>query len=337
MERLKMGVLGCSRHYALRIATPLKSSLLVEPYAVASRDGAKAKKYAQTWDFPVSYGSYEELLSDPKVDFVYIPLPNHLHLEYIKKTADAGKPILCEKPLCLNAKDAAEAAGYCEKKKIPLMEAFMYRFHPQWVRAAEIVKCGELGTVMSTAGVFSYDNKDGKNIRNILEAGGGAILDIGCYTVSTARLLMQAEPQRVVAAIKRDPVFKTDAFVSALLDFGDGRVSTFTVSTQFFPWQRVRATGTGGTLAVEVPFNMYGDFPGRTHVNTNVGARVIETEIADQYLLEFDAFAQAVIEYKQTGSLEVPTPISDALANMAVLDAIFASASSGNWETVAKY
>ena len=140
MERLKMGVLGCSGHYALRVATPLKSSLLIEPYAIASRDMAKAKKFAKTWNFPVSYGSYEDLLADPNIDFVYIPLPNHLHFEYIKKSADAGKPILCEKPLCLNVKEVVAAAEYCKKKKIPLMEAFMYRFHPQWVRAAELTK-----------------------------------------------------------------------------------------------------------------------------------------------------------------------------------------------------
>jgi len=329
MERLRMGVLGCSGHYALRIATPLKSSLLVEPYAVASRDAAKAKKYAKTWDFPVSYGSYDELLADPKVDFVYIPLPNHLHLEYIKKSADAGKPVLCEKPLCLNAKDAATAADYCKKKKIPLMEAFMYRFHPQWVRAAEVVKAGEIGRVLATSSVFSYNLVDSTNIRNIAGYGGGGILDIGCYTVSTSRLLMGAEPKRVAATLVRDPVFKTDILTSAILDYGDGRTSTFTVSTQMFPHQRVKAFGTGGNLSVEVPFNMFSDVPGRVTITNEFGKRVVETEIADQYLLEFEAFAQALIEKR-----EVPTPISDAVANMTVLDTIFAAAASGKWETV---
>jgi predicted dehydrogenase len=330
MEKLRLGVLGCSFHYALRVATPLKSSSLVEPYAVASRDAEKARKFAKTWDFQVSYGSYEELLADPKVDFVYIPLPNHLHLEYIKKAADAGKPILCEKPLCLNAKDAALAADYCEKKKIPLMEAFMYRLHPQWIRAAEIAKCGELGEVLSTQAVFSYDNKDAANIRNKAECGGGAVLDIGCYAVSTSRLLMGREPERVSATLIRDPVFKTDVLCSAILDYGSGRASTFTVSTQMFPYQRVSAFGTDGSLSVEIPFNMPGDIPGKVTVVTGITERVVKTEVADQYLLEFDAFAQSLI--KKTG---VPTPISDAVANMSVLDAIFASASSGKWETVA--
>jgi len=321
----------------MRIATPLKSSLLVEPYAIASRDAGKAKKFAKTWDFPVSYGSYEELLADPKVDFVYIPLPNHLHFEYIKKSADAGKPILCEKPLCLNAKEAAKAAEYCKKKKIPLMEAFMYRFHPQWVRAVEIVKAGELGKIMSTSGVFAYTNKDGANIRNKLDCGGGSLMDIGCYTISSSRLLMAAhgdngEPKRVAATLVRDPVFKTDILSSAILDYGEGRVSTFTVSTQMFPHQRVTVYGTNGNISVEVPFNMFADIPGKLTVSTPVAKRIVETEIVDQYLLEFDAFAQALIE--KPG---VPTPISDAVANMAVLDAVFAAAASGKWETVAKY
>ncbi|MDR2186177.1 MAG: Gfo/Idh/MocA family oxidoreductase [Treponema sp.] len=333
MGKLRLGVLGCSGHYALRVAAPLRYSQLVSSYGIASRDAAKAKEYAEKWGFSVSYGSYEALLEDPKIDFVYNPLPNHLHLEYIKKAADAGKPILCEKPLGLNAGEAAEAAEYCKKKGVLLMEAFMYRFHPQWKRAAEIVKAGELGAVMTTAGIFSYDLKDGSNIRNIPETGGGGIYDIGCYTVSSARLLMQAEPKRVICTLKRDPVFKTDTFASAILDFGDGRHSTFTISTQLYPWQRVRAVGTGGTLSVELPFNMYGDVPGRLHVNTGVGERTIETGIADQYLLEFDAFAEAVTDRRT----EAPTPVSDAIANMAVLDALFASAKSEKWETVTQY
>ena len=342
MEKLRLGVLGCSGHYAQRVATPLKYSMLIEPYAVASRDAAKAKKYAKTWDFPVSYGSYEELLADPQVDFVYIPLPNHLHFEYIKKCADAGKPVICEKPLCLNAKEAAKAAEYCKKKKIPLMEAFMYRFHPQWIRAAEVIKTGELGKIMATSGVYAYNNKDGANIRNKADCGGGALMDIGCYMVSVSRFLMSAqgggeEPKRVAATLIRDPVFKTDVFSSAILDYGEGRTSIFTVSTQMYPHQRITANGTNGSLSVEIPINMFADIPGKLTITTGVAKREVETEIVDQYLLEFDAFAQALIDKSRTGSPQVPTPVSDAVANMAVLDALFAAAASGKWEQVAKY
>ena len=332
MEKLRLGVLGCSGHYALRVAVPLASSLLVEPYAVASRDEAKARDYARTFGFSHFYGSYEALLADPNVDFVYIPLPNHLHLHYIQKAADAGKPVLCEKPICLNAKEAAEAAAYCRQKNTPLMEAFMYRLHPQWVRAKEIVFCGELGELLTTHGHFSYANKDAANIRNQADIGGGGIYDIGCYAVSSARYLFGREPGRAVCTLLRDPSFKTDILASGILDFGEGKTATFTVGTQMHPYQRVTAVGTGGSLSIEVPFNMYGDVPGKVTVSTSIGQRLVETEIADQYLCEFDAFALSLID--QTG---VPTPPPDAVANMAVLDALFKSAETGAWETVQRY
>jgi predicted dehydrogenase len=233
----------------------------------------------------------------------------------------------------MNAKEAAEAAEYCEKKGVLLMEAFRYRFHPQWIRAVEIIRCGELGSIMSTAGMLSFDSKDAKNIRNIPEAGGGSIYDIGCYTVSSARLLMGAEPERVVCALKRDPVFETDIYASALLDFGEGRVSTFTIGTQLFPWQQIRVFGTGGTLFLERPFNVFGDTPERICVANEIGQRVVETETISDYLLEYDAFAQAVAEKRTVA----PTPAQDAVANMAVLDALFASATSGKWEPVVRY
>jgi predicted dehydrogenase len=186
--------------------------------------------------------------------------------------------------------------------------------------------------VVSTAGLYSYTNRDGENIRNKLDTGGGALLDIGCYTVSSARFLQGREPERVIATLTRDPSFKTDVLVSALLDFGEGHTSTFSVSTQLYPWQRVIACGTGGVLSIEVPFNMYSDYPGKVTVRTGVGERVIKTDNADQYLLEFEAFARAIQE-----KTPVPTPVSDAVANMAVLDALFASAESGKWETVTRY
>jgi len=332
MEKLRLGVLGCSGHYALRVAVPLNSSGMVEPYALASRDEAKAKEFAAATRFSKVYGSYEALLADPNVDFVYIPLPNHLHLEYIKKAADAGKPILCEKPICLSASEAAEAAAYCRKKNVPLMEAFMYRFHPQWVRAKEIAATGDIGDMLTVHSHFSYMSKDANNIRNKAEMGGGAIYDIGCYAVSSARHLFGREPIRVFCTLVRDPLFKTDVLVSGILDFGKGKTATLSVSTQMCPYQRVTAIGTGGSLSIEIPFNMYPDVPGKVTVSTSIGQRVIETPIADQYLLEFNAFAESVIHKTKT-----PTPVSDAIANMAVLDALFKSAESGTWEKVLEY
>ncbi|OHD75962.1 MAG: oxidoreductase [Spirochaetes bacterium RIFOXYC1_FULL_54_7] len=331
MDRLRLGVLGCSSHYFKRVAVPLRESILVEPYAIASRDQGKATKAAANWDFTKAYGSYEDLLADPDVDFVYNPLPNHMHLEFIKKAADAGKSTLCEKPLGLNAREAIEAAEYCRKKGVLLMEAFMYRFHPQWRRAHDLVECADIGKVQAVQGWFSFNNTDPQNIRNIADFGGGALLDIGCYTVSSARFLMGSEPEQVICLVERDPVFKTDILSSAILDFGGGRRAVFTVGTQSFPMQRVDAYGTGGSLSIEVPFNMFGDVPGRLTVINSVGKRLVETEIVDQYLLQFDAFAQAIAE-----GGPVPTPLGDAVANLAVLDALAASAASGKWEQVAR-
>jgi predicted dehydrogenase len=332
MEKLRLGVLGCSHIYMLRIAPSLKSSLWVEPYAVASRDDAKARDYAKKVGIPIAYNSYDVLLADSNVDLVYIPLPNCLHLEYIKKAADSGKPVICEKPLCLNAQEAVEAVMYCQKKSIPLMEAFMYRFHPQWIRTKEIISTGELGELMSVHSHFSYTNKDGNNIRNRMDTGGGAINDIGCYIVSSARHLFGREPLRVVCTLIRDSAFKTDILVSGMLDFGEGRTTVFQISTQLHPYQRITAIGTAGSLSIEVPFNMYADIPGRINVSISIGQRLIETEIADQYLLEFDSFAKSIIE-----KTEVPYPTSDTIANMAVLDALFKSAESRSWEEVQRY
>jgi predicted dehydrogenase len=332
MKKLRLGVLGCSHIYAGRVSLPLKSSSLVEPYAVASRDAAKAENYAKVHGFSKSYGSYEALLNDPDVDFVYVPLPNHLHLEYIKKAADAGKPIICEKPICLTAAEAKEAAEYCQKKNISLMEAFMYRFHPQWIKAKEIIRYGEIGELLAVHGHYSYTNKDGNNIRNIAAYGGGALYDIGCYTVSSARFLFDREPVRVISTLVRDPAFKTDILVSGILDFDNGKTAVFTISTQMYPSQRITAVGTSGNFSIEVPFNMYPDVPGRINVSLGIGQRLIETPIADQYLLEFDAFAESLIQ-----KAEAPTPVSDAIANMAVLDALYKSAESGVWEKVQKF
>jgi predicted dehydrogenase len=329
MKKLRMGVLGCSGHYALRIASPLKLSELVEPYAVASRDRAKAENYIKKYFFPVIHNSYDDLLADPDVDFVYIPLPNNLHLEYIKKAADAGKPVLCEKPLCMNSGEAAEAAEYCRKRSVLLMEAFMYRFHPQWIKAKEIVRTGEIGDLLFVNTLFSFMNREPSNIRNKIETGGGAVYDIGCYAISCARFLFGAEPKRVICSLVRDAGFKTDILVSGILDFGEGRTSTFTVGTQMYNHQNVAVTGTSGHFSIKTPFNMNNDIPGEIMINTGVGERLIKSEVADQYLREFDAFAAAVIQKN-----EAPTPAQDAIANMAVIDALFTSAKSNNWEEV---
>jgi predicted dehydrogenase len=328
VKPLVMGMLGVSDHYNLRVSVPVAGIDEVRMKAVASRDITRAGEAASRWGLEKAYGSYDELLADDEIEAVYIPLPNHLHGEWIRKCADAGKHVLCEKPLELNHDRAAEAVAYAESKGILLMEAFMYRFHPQWIRAKELLQIGEIGTPRSIHTIFTFDLNDPTNIRNIREFGGGAILDIGCYAVSSARFLFDREPVRVVSMMDRHPDFETDVLVSGMLDFGDAR-SVFTVSTNTAPQQKVRVYGSGGSLTVDVPFNAYPDVPLKVTVETGVGTRDIMCGPADQYAEMFTAFAGAI----RAGG-PVPTPPSDALANMKVLDALFRSAETGGWVEV---
>jgi predicted dehydrogenase len=294
----------------------------------SSRTAEKAKKAAQEFGIPFSYGSYEDLLKDDKIEAVFIPLPNHMHLEWIKKAADTGKHILCEKPLVMNAKEVAEAIEYTKKKGVMLMEAFMHRFHPQWQRARDLSFVGEIGMVQSVHTQFFYSLTDPKNIRNILDTGGGAVRDIGCYAVNVARFILGKEPIRVVSLLSRDKNFGTDILTSCILDFGSAR-SVFTVATQTYPFQRVDIHGSDGRITIRNPFNIFPDVPVRITVNNAVGKRDLDIGPADQYALEFEAFSKALREGK-----EVPTPPEDALNNQKVLDAIFRSEKSGNWEKV---
>jgi predicted dehydrogenase len=341
MKPVRWGVLGVATHFILRVLMPLLKSGEVEVYGIASRSGDRAKRAAAQWGIPRSYGSYEELLADKDIEAVYVPLPNHLHAEWIKKCADAGKHVLCEKPLGLNSREVSESVAYAQKAGVLLMEAFMYRFHPQWRRALELVRIGEIGTVRAVHTYFVYDLKDPSNIRNKLDMGGGALMDIGCYAVSVPRWLFGRQPERVLGVIERDPQFKTDIFSSAILDFGEGR-SLFTVGTQTFPYQRVDIHGTGGHISVHVPFNMYPDVPPRVTVITSVGRRELELPAADQYALEFESFSRAIRgaperdeegeAFRPWAGLPGPTPTQDAIENQRVLDALFRSAESGRWE-----
>ena len=328
MRTVTWGVLSVSGHYRLRVQIPIRDSEIVQMRAIASRSAKRAAAAADEFCIDTSYGSYEELLADKEIEAVYIPLPNHLHTEWVRKAADAGKHILCEKPFSLNAEETAEAIAYAEGKGVKVMEAFMYRLHPQWVRAKELARIGEIGKIHSVNVFFSYKNTDPDNIRNINEAGGGAIYDIGCYAVSAARFMIGSEPERAVSLINYDAEFGTDILSSGLLDFGGPR-ATFTVGTQSAPFQRVDVLGSGGILTVHVPFNMYPDVPAKLTVTTGVGTREIEFEPTDQYAELFEEFSIAVAE-----DLPVPTPGEDAVANQKVLDALFKSSASGAWEKV---
>jgi predicted dehydrogenase len=328
MRPVVWGVLSVSSHYTMRVHTNTRKSPLVELRGIASRSREKAARAARELGLAKAYGSYEELIADKEIEAVYIPLPNHLHSEWVKKAVDAGKHVLCEKPFALSAAEAEETFRYVGRKGVLVMEALMYPFHPQWQRAREIVQSGEIGEVHAVHVFFSYSIKDPKNVRNILEIGGGGIRDIGGYAVSCARLLIGAEPQRVVSLVKRDPGLRTDILSSGILDFGGPR-AVFTVATQTAAWQRVNVAGSGGDLTVHIPFNPHSDAPSELTVTNWLGPRTVSLPAADQYTLMFEAFSRAVRE-----GGPVPLPHTDAVNNQKVVDALFRSETSGTWDAV---
>jgi predicted dehydrogenase len=298
--------------------------------AIASRDLAKAREKADALGIPTAYGSYEEMLADPNIDAVYIPLPNHMHVPWTIKAADAGKHVLCEKPISLTVAEAETLLAVRARTGVKIGEAFMVRSHPQWLRLRALLDEGRIGPLRSFFGFFSYFNIDPVNIRNKADAGGGALMDIGCYLVQAARFAFAEEPTRVVALIDRDPQTHIDRLTSAILDFPGGQ-AVFTCSTQLAPYQRFQFLGAKGRIELEVPVNAPPDRPTRLFVDSGSdlfgGGIATETfPVCDQYTLQGDAFSKAILE-----NTEVPTPIEDAIRNMAVIEAIFRSARTGGW------
>src|SRR4051812_5147588 len=255
MPRVRWGILSTSGFARTKVLPALRGCALVEVTAIASRDLARARAVAAEFGIARVHGSYDELLADPEVDAVYNPLPNHLHVPWTIKALEAGKHVLCEKPIAMTAAEAETLLAAARRHpRLKVMEAFMYRLHPQWQRTVAIVQGGGVGEPRVVQSLFSYFNADPGNIRNQAEAGGGALMDIGCYAISLARLVFGAEPRRALGLSDRDPGFATDRLTAGVLDFG-GRSSSFTVSTQLQPYQRVHVLGSEGMIELEIPFN----------------------------------------------------------------------------------
>ena len=261
-NKVRWGVLGAAQIAVRKVIPGMQKGEWSEIAAIASRDRRKAEAAAGKLGIPKAYGSYEELLRDPEIEAVYNPLPNHLHVPWTVKAAEAGKHVLCEKPLSLNADEARTLLAVRDRTGVKIGEAFMVRTHPQWLRTREIIAGGEIGTLRSIAGFFSYFNRDPSNIRNVAEWGGGGLMDIGCYPITTSRFVFREEPLRVMGLIERDPEWKVDRLTSAILDFPSGQ-SIFTCSTQLVPYQRMQFFGTKGRIEVEIPFNAPNDRPSR--------------------------------------------------------------------------
>jgi predicted dehydrogenase len=268
------------------------------------------------------------LLADPDVQAVYNPLPNHLHVPWSIKVAEAGKHVLCEKPIAINAVEAEKLVKACQEKSVLLMEAFMYRMHKQWVIAKKMIQDGKIGELKAIQVFFSYMNLDPDNIRNRPDLAGGGLMDIGCYPISLSRFIFEAEPKRVVSLVDRDPNFKTDILTSAMMEFDKGH-ATFTCSTQLTPYQRVNIFGTKGRIEIEIPFNAPEYDPTRIYYETDGTIETITIDTCHQYQVQGDLFSKAILE-----GTSVPTPPEDAIANMKVIDAMFRSEKSRMWKDV---
>ncbi|MFT3989103.1 Gfo/Idh/MocA family protein [Aestuariivirga sp.] len=327
MKPVKWGIISTANIGMEKVIPGMMKSRDLEVVAIASRKLKTARQAAMELGIPKSYGSYEEMLEDPEIEAVYNPLPNHLHVPLTLMAARAGKHVLCEKPIAITAKEAAQLRK--APKDVNIAEAFMVRHATQWLEAKRLVKKGRIGEVRAVQVFFSYFNRDPKNVRNNPAIGGGGLLDIGCYPITVSRFIFDAEPKRVTATFDRDPAFKVDRTAGGLADFGNSRHLSFTVSTQMAPFQRVQIGGTKGRIEIEIPFNAPPDQPNRMFVqgmDMNVG-EWIELPISDQYMLQAEAFGRA-IRKKQKPAYG----IEDAIQNMKIIDAFFRSEKSGKWE-----
>src|SRR5208283_4644909 len=330
-KKVAWGVLGAANIGLKKVIPAMQRGEWCEMAAIASRDINKARQAASQLGISKTYGSYEEMLADPDIEAVYIPLPNHLHVPWSIKAAEAGKHVLCEKPVSLTVEEAVSLLKTRDRTGVKIEEAFMVRTHPQWIRALDLVRAGKIGLVRSVMGYFSYYNSDPKNIRNVFEYGGGGLMDIGCYLVYTSRLIFGEEPTKVCALIEQDPEMRTDVLTSAILHFPSGQ-AVLTCSTRLVPYQRVQIFGTQGRIEIEIPFNAPPDKPCRIFLDDGVdpsgrSAEILQFDICDQYTIQGDLFSRSIRE-----GIELPVPLEGTVRNMAVIEAIFRSAKSGNWE-----
>lgn len=330
MDKVRWGVLSTANIGVRQVIPAMQQGAHCEIRAIASRHLAGAEAAAGRLAIPKAYGSYEELLADPEIDAIYNPLPNHLHVPWSIKALEAGKHVLCEKPIAMTAAEAKTLVDAARAHpKLKVMEAFMYRHHPQWQRARQMVAEGKIGELRTIQTIFSYYLDDGDNIRNIADVGGGAMMDIGCYAVSVPRFIFGAEPTRVAGIVEYDPRFKTDRLASAILDFGSG-TALFTCGTQLSPYQRVNIFGTEGRIEIEIPFNAPADRPCKVWHEHAGKIEEITLDTCNQYTLQGDLFSLAVLN-----DTAVSTPLEDAVANMRVIEAVIQSARSADWAEVA--
>src|SRR6266487_3538387 len=326
MNKVRWGVLSTADIATSKVIPAMQQGKYIQVNAIASRTLEKAKAMGAQLGIPKAYGSYEELLADPDIDAIYNPLPNYLHVPWSIKALEAGKHVLCEKPIALSAAEAQALVDVAKQNPhLKVMEAFMYRFHPQWQRARQLVHEGKIGKLRTIQSFFSYYLDDPHNVRNRADTGGGGMLDIGCYTISLARFIFGDEPWRVFGIVEYDPQYMVDRLASGVMDFELG-TSTFTCGTQLAPFQRVNIFGTEGRVEIEIPFNAPPDRPCKMWLQQGDEVEEMLLDVCNQYTIQGDMFSQAVLN-----DTEAPTPLEDAVANMRVIEAVLRSAKSGAW------
>ena len=326
MAKVSWGVLSTANIGTEKVIPAMQKGTYSEINAIASRDLNKAEQAAKKLGISKAYGSYEELLADKDIEAIYIPLPNHLHIEWTIKSLKAGKHVLCEKPVGMNYAEAVHLQN--EIKNFPkqkVMEAFMYRHHPQMQKVKELINNGKIGDLRTIHTMFSYYNDNPNDIRNMADIGGGGLLDIGCYCISISRFLFDAEPKQVCATIEYDPKFKTDHLVSSILKFENGN-SLFTCSTQMNPHQFAKLQGTKGKIEIEFPFTPSFDKKEKLTLGSGDNKEEIIFEPTNHYTIQGDMFSQAILN-----DTKVFTPFNDAVANMKVIDKIIESSKLGKW------
>jgi len=333
-NKIRWGILSTAKIGITSVIPAMQQGAWSRVDAIASRKLEYAEQVARALGIPKAYGSYEELLADEEIDAIYNPLPNDLHVPWTIAAADAGKHVLCEKPIALNAEEARTLIECRDRTGVLIQEAFMVRTHPQWLGVRELISSGRIGQLRSITGFFSYFNRDPANIRNKPDAGGGALMDIGCYPVTMSRFIFGEEPTKVLGLVERDPDMQVDRLTSAILDFPSGQ-ATFTCSTQLVPYQRMQFFGTTGRIEVEIPFNAPVDRPTRIFIDDGkdlfgTGIEVKEFPVCNQYTIQGDLFSQAIRQ-----NTAPPIPLEDAVNNMAVIEALFRSALSHRWESPA--
>lgn len=311
-RRVRFGILGCARIVKRSIAAAIRGSQCGELAAIASRSLEQAQKWSADLSIPRAYGSYEELIQDPNIDAVYIPLPNELHRPWVLRAAEAGKHVLCEKPLALNAVEAEAMVAGVQRHGRILMEAFMWRHHPRTQFVCDMIDDGRMGEVRLVTLDFSIDI-DRKDWRLDPKRGGGALFDLGCYGINAARLFTGEEPNEVYARCVRSKT-KVDMSTAVTLCFPSGAMAQLDCSFECPPRTRLEVVGT--KAAVEIPGGVLPETTCELFLRSGGITQTFRFPLADQYANQVDIFCRSI------AAGELIEPAEDGLANMKVLDEV---------------